>query len=264
MAPRRLLFATSSIFYPDSSGGAEQSLLCLFRSLLRRGWQVELVCGRSLQSPALWRAAAASLLRLEAPALFSRETLQGMPCWRGIRRFRAHASYLRWFDERLAQFRPDLVLGYNNLGCALLLRAAGAGVPSFFVARSLANLFGVSRYVPDGVHLLANSPFTASVAAAALGRAPEVVLPTIGPDAYRAPKRERRFVTFVNPTPEKGAAVALAVARAMPETRFLFVSGKWGDRSYVDVNPERLPNVEVRPHQDDMRGVYAETDVLLV
>jgi glycosyltransferase involved in cell wall biosynthesis len=170
---------------------------------------------------------------------------------------------MRWFDARLDELAPDAVLGYNNPSCPLLRRAAGRGYASFFIARSLANLFGPGRYVPDDVHLIANSPFTAAVAAQATGRQVEVVLPVVDFDAYRVERRERRYVTFVNPVPEKGVEVARAVARAMPEARFLFVQGRWADRSYA---ARRLAadNVEVWDHQDDMRSVYAVTDILLV
>lgn len=263
MAARRLLFATSSVFYPDSSGGAEQSLLYLFGGLRRRGWEVELVCGRSLRSPRLWASAAAQVARLRAPSFFVRDDVHGFRCWRGPSRFRTHPRWLAWFDRHLAARRPDIVLGYNNLTCPLLRRAARAGHPSFFIVRSLANLFGASRFIPDDVHLVANSPFTAAITAQATGTPVEVVLPLVDFAAYRAEQRQRRYVTFINPMPEKGAEVALAVARAMPEARFLFVKGKWGDRSYARVGSSGLANVEVWEHRDDMRPVYAVTDVLL-
>jgi glycosyltransferase involved in cell wall biosynthesis len=263
MTPRKLLFATSSIFFPDSSGGAERSLLRLFDGLRRRGWEVEVVCGRSLRSPHAWKAAAAALLRLRAPRLFARDEAGGLRAWRGLRRFRGRPAWTAWFDGFLDAYRPDAVLGYNNLTCPLLGRALDRGLPCFFVVRSLANLFEASRFIPDGVHLLANSPFAASVAAAATGRPAEVVLPLVDAAGYRVEGRQRRYVTFVNPTPEKGVAVALAVARALPETRFLFVKGRWGDRSYETV-ARGLPNVEVWDHRHDMRAVYAVTDVLLV
>jgi glycosyltransferase involved in cell wall biosynthesis len=263
MTPRRLLFATSAVFYPDSDGGAERSLLAMFGGLVRRGWQVQLVCGRSLRSGRSWTAAAASLARLRLPPLFVREDVSDLTCWRGLRRFRGGPGWLSFFDARVAEFRPDLVLGYNNLTCPLLRRAVAAGLPSFFMVRSLANLFAVGRFVPDGVRLIANSPFTAAVALQALGQAPEVVLPPVDVAAYAVERRERRYVTFVNPMPEKGVDVALAVARAMPETSFLFVNGKWGDRRYGDLGTG-LRNVESWNAREDMRSVYAVTDVLLV
>jgi hypothetical protein len=155
-----------------------------------------------------------------------------------------------------------VVLGYNNPRCSLLRQAVGEGYPVVFFARSLANVFGVGQYIPDGVHVIANAPFTASVLSAATGARPDVVLPLVDLEAYRAPTRERRYVTFVNPMPEKGLDVAQAVARALPERKFLFVKGKWGDRSYGSVHG--APNVEVWEYQDDMRAVYAVTDVLLM
>jgi glycosyltransferase involved in cell wall biosynthesis len=204
------------------------------------------------------------LSRLQRPGIFHRDDVAHFECWRGFQRFRDHPGWVDWFDRYLRAIEPDAVLGYNNLNCPLLKHAVSEGYPALFIVRSLANLFGVSRYVPSGVRLLANSPFTASVAEAAFGDRPQVVLPLVDLDAYRVAEREPRFITFINPMPEKGVEVAVEIARAMPNRHFLFVKGKWGGRSYDSLDLSGLDNVEVWDYQEDMRSVYAVTDILLM
>jgi len=262
--PRKLIFATSSVFYPDSSGGAERSNLYLFESLRRRGWEVRLVCGRSTRNRRGWRLAASSLKNLRRPGIFHRDDVNGFECWRGFQRFRDHPGWTAWFGEYLRDFAPDVVLGYNNLSCPFLHHSLARGYPAVFVVRSLANLFGVTRWVPDGVRLMAASPFVAGVAEKALGRRPDVVLPFIDSKDYRVERHDPRFITFINPMPEKGVEVALQVARSMPDRSFLFVKGRWADRSYAGLDVSEVPNVEVWEYREDVRSVYAVTEVLLV
>ena len=69
-------------------------------------------------------------------------------------------------------------------------------------------------------------------------------------------------VTLINCNPEKGGKVLEALARRMPEQRFLAVTGAYGEQALPD-----LPNVEILDHVrgEDMRErVYARTKVLLM
>lgn len=220
------------------------------------------MCGQSLRHRRAWVGMSSRLARFENPGPFTLDQETGFPCWRWPVRLRGSRLLASWFGDHLRAYRPDVVLGYNDPRCALLRQAASSGHPALFFVRSMANVFGPGRFIPDGIELIANAPFTASVVAAATGRIPDVVLPAVDLLAHRAPQRERRFITFINPVPEKGVEVASAVARAMPDRRFLFVKGRWADRSYSGVVGGS--NVEVWEYQEDMRRVYGVTDVLLM
>lgn len=255
-------------FYPDSSGGAQQSSLHLFKSLQQLGWQVEVVCGLKLGSPFFRRSLLQSLRRLQIPSLsVVKDEDLGYPCWRRLYKFSKERQWIQWFDQRLREYQPDIVLGHTRPECLLLNYAARRGYPSFFFVRTLDSI--ASGIIPDEIHPIANSPFTAANTAEVTRNEVGIVLPFVDLQRYRVKERERRYITFINPIPEKGVAVAIKIARLLPQERFLFVKGKW--ENYSDSKQEafmeplqELTNVEVWEHQKDMSRVYEVTDILLV
>lgn len=271
----KLLFVTESPFYPDNSGGAQLSSLYLFNSLRNRGWQIELVCTAMLRATSVRQAVRHSLAHLQLPFQLSSPTVVkddslGYPCWRLIKRFhREPANRLAWFKQRLRDYQPDIVVGHSSPDCPLLNFAAQQGYPSFYFLRSLYN-FDRGIGIPDHLHIVTNSPFTAEKTMEFTRRSHVgVVLPFLDLNQYRVTKRDRQYITFINPIPQKGVEIAIEIARRMPEQKFLFVRGKWTGfsderlQSYLQSIHE-LSNVEVWEHQQDMRQVYAVTDILLV
>jgi glycosyltransferase involved in cell wall biosynthesis len=265
---RTLLYATRGPFYPEAAGGAEQSDVALFSRLRKLGWRVEALCRSAPREP--W-ARAASRKELERLGLSSRlltDEDAGFPCHRLVSAEQGPEAWLPWLDRRIDSLRPDLVAGGPDPGCPLLARARARGLPTFFFAHNLAAL-EVGRPLPEGLHVVADSPRTAERLRPLVRGELATVLELVEPDRYRVARRSPRFVTFVNPVPEKGLHVALEVARRLPEERFLFVKGRWS--GVGDEEAERLlaparelPNVEVWDFRTDMREVYAATATLLV
>lgn len=101
-----------------------------------------------------------------------------------------------------------------------------------------------------------NSDVERHRASRALGPTPATV---VHPPVFRcdyATSGDGGSVTFAGRGRSKGGAVAAAVARALPDVPFLFVT---------DDELGALPgNVELLPGTRDMKGVYARTRVLLV
>jgi glycosyltransferase involved in cell wall biosynthesis len=261
----KLLFVTTYPFYPDASGGSEQFLLYLFKSLQQLGWQIEVICRlSSLRSPYFRRACWQALRRFQKLSYFVMDEDLGYPCWRQIGKFSKEHHSIECLDKRLSEYRPDVVLSHDCHTSPLLNYAAHQGYPSFYFAQWLNYI-----NVPNELHTIANSPFTASGMAQLTRNEIGVVLPVTKLDQYRVTKRDRRYITFINPIPEKGLDVAIEIARCLPQERFLFVKGKWGSYSAREIEAfikpiYKLPNVEVWNHQRDMRQVYAVTDILLV
>jgi glycosyltransferase involved in cell wall biosynthesis len=259
----KLLFVTTLPFYPDASGGGEQFLLYLFQSLRQLGWKIEVICGLSLRSPYFRRACWQALMHFQKPSLSMMDEDLGFPCWRQLRKF-SQERQSECLDQRLREYRPDVVLSHDSPNSPLLKYAAHQGYPSFYFAQWLSKIV-----VPNEFHTIANSPFTASVIAQFTRNEVGVVLPLTDLEQYRVIKRERQYITFINPIPQKGLDVAIEIARCLPQERFLFVKGKWGKYSASTIEAfmkpiYKLPNVEVWEHQRDMRQVYAVTDILLV
>jgi len=77
---------------------------------------------------------------------------------------------------------------------------------------------------------------------------------------------DRRFITFVTPTPAKGAmwvfGIARLAARERPDLAFAIVAGRSG-RERWQFDSAMLPNVFWLRERRDMRSVYRRTSLLL-
>ena len=261
-----LLYVTRGAFYPEASGGAELSDLALFRRLCARGWRIEVLCAFAPRESWLRAAAVADLSRLDLDSRVLEDCKPGFPCRRVAARGDGIEAWLGCLERCLDELRPDAVLGGPDPACPLLGRALERGLPAFFMAHSLAPIVR-GLPLPAGLNVIASAPVTARHLAPLARGDVGVVLPLLEPDRYRVARRSPGHVTFVNPIPEKGLGVAVEVARLLPEERFLFVEGGWSgvenDEALLAA-ARALPNVELWPHQSDMRKVYAVTDILLV
>lgn len=264
----KLLFVSTRPFYPDSSGGAQQSSLYLFEKLQQLGWSIEVLCGLSLRSSLFGKVAFRSLLRGQGLSLTMHDDQLGYPCWRRVMKFSTYQDWIAALEQRLAIYHPDTVIGYSSSNCPLLNHAARKGFPSFYFVRELSSIESGQR-IPDHIRAIANSPFTAAKTQSVTNQQVGVVLPFIDLDRYHVNQRDRRYITFINPVPEKGVGLAIDIARRLPNEKFLFVKGKW--TRYNKHRQEAfireayaLPNIDVLSHQQDMRSIYQMTDILLV
>jgi glycosyltransferase involved in cell wall biosynthesis len=271
----RLLYATRKNFYPESAGGAQRSTLEILERLQERGWAVAVASLTSIFGPTFRRGQreAVAAGRRPGPTIYDEKL--GFPTWRRIQIGRIPGSARfdlmlgnRVMDRIVSEFQPDVVLGDSLARCPMLLRPLVHGVPAVYLARSVP-VIGTPSILPPGLHFLGNSPYSAAALEAITGESVEIVRPVVTATKYRSAERDPRYVTFVNPIPHKGLGVALEVARRMPETRFLFVKGRWsvyeGRQLERLVAPaHELPNVDVWEYQEDMRRVYAATRTLLV
>lgn len=71
------------------------------------------------------------------------------------------------------------------------------------------------------------------------------------------------FVTMVNPSPIKGIAIFLQLARARPDVQFAAVPA-WATRNIDRSAMQRLPNVTLLKPVDDIDQIFARTRILLV
>lgn len=85
-------------------------------------------------------------------------------------------------------------------------------------------------------------------------------------DAEGAGGIRRRYVTFINPTPEKGAMLFFRLARLAaierPDIRFLVVASR-ASRKQWQFDPDQLANVHWIDGRRDMRPVFRRTAMLL-
>lgn len=259
----KLLFVTTSSFYPESSGGAQKSSTYLFEQLRQAGWQVNVVCTTSIRSSFFINAC----LRLRPSRAVVDESL-GYPVWRWVRKLGNEQQRSKWFDRYLDRYRPDIVIGQNIPECPLLTHALARGFLSFFFVRSIT-CFETGSKLPKGLHAIANSPFALIACEKYSSEKVPLVLPFVDLDCYTVENRNREYITLINPIPQKGVEVAIDIARQLPNKKFLFVKGNWSTYTTAQIKEFLKPayslsNVEIWDYQSDMRKVYEVTDILLV
>lgn len=260
----KLLFLTRLPFYPESSGGSECFLIYLFQQLCQMGWQIEVFCGSSLKSSHFWKSIK-STRNLKFPTV---DTLLGYPCWRQPIQVTTEQQWISHLDQLLQRFKPDVVVSHDGYMDKLLSHTAQKCYPSFYLAQWLSPIES-DFSAPSTLHVLANSPYLAEKIGTTINKKVPVILPFTDLKKYQVEKDDHQFITFINPIPAKGVEIALKVAQALPQERFLFVKGKWsigGSESskYFLKLASKLSNIDVWEHQEDMRKVYAVTNILLM
>lgn len=173
--------------------------------------------------------------------------------------------------ELLERFRPHVLLGFGGYGLerALWREARLRGVGTIFY---LANPTYTSwRYFRDVDRVVSDTAATAALYRRSLGLIATPIGLFIDPQRVVATERHAERITFVNPIQVKGASLVVGLARLclerLPEARFLVVEsrGRWAPwLQGLGLTPADLPNVEVWPHQSDMKPVYARSQVVLM
>ncbi|MDX1491402.1 MAG: glycosyltransferase family 4 protein [Pseudohongiellaceae bacterium] len=179
--------------------------------------------------------------------------------------------YIRSFRNEIINRRPDMIILWGGmlLEMSIMREAREAGIPVFFY---LVN----SGYKNKDTFKYASAIVTDTQATANMYKERHNLTcypigKFIDPKLFKAPRYDRKYITFINPSFEKGVNVFLPLAKLAakecPEINFLVVQsrGRWGVALKVlGFKPDDFPNVTVIGHQKDMRKVYANTKVLLL
>jgi glycosyltransferase involved in cell wall biosynthesis len=257
----RILFGSGEPYLPSFRGGAECSIDELARSLIAHGHSCEVVVGIRPGAPRrlhrIWRLLSAN------QRVARRDVRNGYPTHRT-----APSGVVDALCERVAVYRPDLVVAWNRASTELARAAASLSIPSLVWVHDATLAWSHERLPPEPTtRLAAVSEFLARRVGERLGRCVAVLRPFIRLEDYRCEARRPEFVTLVNPSESKGVEIALGIAERLPERRFLFV-GSQGllarERTALATRAARLRNVRVERHASDMRRVYARTALLLV
>ena len=178
-------------------------------------------------------------------------------------------AFLRFFLDAVRRLKPRVYATYGGgwLAPQLADVARQNGARNLFQLHNAAydrrELF---RHFDD---VVAPSEFLRRLYRARLGIECDVLAPLIDESAIRAPFNSRRFITFVNPSLEKGAAIFVALAReinrARPDVEFLVVEGRatLDDLKRVD-GARSIRNLHFLKNGVDPRAFYSQTRVMLV
>jgi glycosyltransferase involved in cell wall biosynthesis len=181
-------------------------------------------------------------------------------------------TYVNLFRAELQHRRPDMVFLWGGLTLerTVMREARDAGIPVVFY---LVNPGYKDKTVFKDVSVvITDTQATADLYKERFGFDCKVTGKFIDVSEIR-PEESRRpdYITFINPSYEKGVSVFMPLAKIMakecPEIKLLVVQsrGRWGEAMKVlKFTREDFPNVVVIGHQRDMRPVYASTRAILL
>lgn len=252
----RILLATAHPHIPQIAGGAQSSTHELARELAARGHETAVLAG--LTGAGWLGLRGRAMLKLTGRKAVRDDEL-GYPTWRAWHAWEA-ASELK------AAFRPDVTLVQSGQPVKMAAAFEAAGVPAAVYLRNVEedDIGGDPRAL-KAARFIANSRFTKDWYRQRFGIESAVIHPLIQAESYRT-ETARTHVVFINPHPDKGLEVALAVAKSCPDIPFLFIE-TWimsaEERATLDAALAPLGNVALVPRTRDMRTVYSKARVVL-
>jgi glycosyltransferase involved in cell wall biosynthesis len=278
---KRLLFACYH-FYLDPSNGAAITAREILQALVKRGWEVSTFCGCGLdfQKPE-------GVLQLLADRNISPqqivESTSGVPFSMAhfldgsirstvflprenqhIPSREAGRCYLRLLREIVKQFTPDILVTYGGywLGKHLLSLSRQCGLANVLLLQNLA--YSDLSYFRDVDLTIVPSQFASDWYTKKLGIASTPIPPMMDWSQIRCEddKRERKYLTFVNPEPGKGVYLFAQVAKQLwerrPDIPLLVVEGRaggdWLSRTGVDLRG--VKNISLMANTPDPRDFY--------
>ena len=293
--PNRLLF-TSTHSYLDTSSGAALATRELLELLAGRGWDCRsLTCGvldYQTETPlenvldvvgcstdanpprhvnaALSRGGNAEVFDLELggvritllPTAHSRAERAPSP--------REAAIYLDLAEQAFARFRPEILLTYGGhpVSRTLMLKARAQGTKVVFHLHNFG--YNDRRAFANVDAIIFPSEYSRRLYARRVGLDGIVISDPIRLDKVIAENPEPEFVTFVNPQPEKGAAVfariAVELGRRRPDIPLLVVEGRGtaDGLAGLPVDLSGLTNLHRMANTPDPRDFYRVSRVVLM
>jgi len=95
----------------------------------------------------------------------------------------------------------------------------------------------------------------------------KVIYPVSPLDKVKADKGSRKYITIINPAPEKGISLMAAIAASLPSYQFLVVGKFSRVEKYAEYSfnfLRQMRNVTLLPYQDTLRKVYEKTKILMM
>jgi glycosyltransferase involved in cell wall biosynthesis len=293
---KRILFTTFHSYLDDSNGAAVASR-AMMEALARHGFSVEAFTGTVLElgqdsDPDAWLSSRgipfetrggeawsfdARGVRAEVPTHY-RMCVRDVP----VTLHRSSTSrphepsdserddFLKLYDSVLERFRPHVLV---NFGADLLAREVRArarerGAVVVFALHNLNYLSSATFATSDAI--LVPSQFTADYYRESLGLECSVLPNLVDIERVRSRDRRRHYVTFVNPSTEKGvyafARIAAELGRFRPDIPLLVVESRGTESTLVDcgIDLRDHGNVFLMTPTPDPRNFWGVTGVCLL
>lgn len=267
----------------DTSSGASMAVRQMLLQLVKSGWEVRVLgatvfdhergtAGLQAQWPAVQARQGTAMTLVDGP--LEHQLLVTQSTQRPQMRAAEEGAWFGLYRQLLDRFRPDVVFYYGGQPFDFLIpmEARARAVPAVFY---LANgSYTQMRFCRDVDLVLTDSQATAGLYQQRLGLALVPVGAFIDPARVLAPQHTRERVLFVNPVPEKGAAIVVRLAMLLearrPDIVFEVVEsrGSWAGMlqkvsAALGTPRTSLANVVVTPNTGDMRPVYGRARAVL-
>ncbi|AGA28661.1 glycosyltransferase family 4 protein [Singulisphaera acidiphila] len=180
------------------------------------------------------------------------------------------AAFLDLADQVFERFRPQVMLTYGGppIGRELIVRARRRGIAVVF---HLRNFQYSSRSLFEEVSgIVVTTEYARRHYAEVLGRDCKVIPNPLRPDRVVAADRQPRYLTFVNPSPNKGllvfARIAVELDRRRPDIPLLVVEGRGtaDGLGRVMMDMSGLRNLHRMANTPDPRDFYRVTRAVLM
>jgi len=180
------------------------------------------------------------------------------------------AEFLELFEATYDRFRPDILVGYggSRIAAETFARARSRGVVTVFALHNFLYT-GPEPFADVNVVLVA-SQFSAEHYREALGLDCTVLPYLVDHERVRAELREPKYVTFVNPSHEKGvyafARIADELGRRRPDIPLLVVEGRGAEATLAGcgLDLRKYGNVFLMSHTSDPRRFWRVTRLCLL
>lgn len=243
------LLAIIHMYVPVHNAGGETTIHAAFRAMVNRGHEVHVICKPHSEE-----------------RQFEDYEFEGVTVVRPPK----NAEPFRWFRTYADKYRPDIIVTHLDLTFLAEQLALDTELPLVHFVHNEIGL-GNSHQGPIGFHRVApehcqlaiyNSEWVARNFA--YKKVPQVIVhPVIEPERYQCSKGEK--ITFINPTPDKGADTFYALSKALPHRKFLVVKSVYGEQiAPPNINGANFPNVEVMEHTADIREAFRQSKVVLM
>jgi len=180
-------------------------------------------------------------------------------------------QFLYVLDEVMGEFEPDLLLTYGAHAVVqeAMRRARSRRITTVFTVRNYG--YEDRRYFEHVDHVFTCSPYLSEVYRQRIGLRSEGLESPIEWAEVEAPDDMRRFVTFVNPTAQKGALLFARLADMLgsrrPDIPILVVqsaASAGGLNAIQGLDFGRYPHIMAAPATPRPADFFALTRILLV
>ena len=277
---RRVLYVNRNCYLDDSNGAAVASR-GMMELLGRIGFGVEALTGAGIElgdevDPRAWLASRG--VRIEAGTSLAKQVVNGVPTTilvghparAGGPDDAESREFLAALDQTITRFRPDVLLtfGGDQLAHAIRARARRRGLAVVFALHNFA--YNVRWPFADVDAAIVPSRFAADYYRRVIGLDCSILPNPVALGRVQVRDYRPRYVTFVNPSLEKGvypfARIADELARLRPDIPLLVVEARGSERTLAACGLDLAGNgnISLMSHTADPRRFWEVTRICLL